>query len=300
MLLPDTIPCALGSRAGPTAPTTGNGWEVRVLAHTDFHTVVCEIPRFTSLQFAKILSDKGSGTITLALDDPTLFPPGVLSLNANADLAAGLADWDGNGATIELVLPGPPGGALPQSMFIVPDGISQNCYAEQADGPVPVISGQRYTVLAEVYSSAGNGSVITGMAFSDTYGGIFPVFATVPVPAGQWTPVGTTVTAPEGTVVGWPLVGIGNSPGTGSPLYAQAIAVSYESLEETTVQALVPPPPGSPPAPPAVPAMGAATLGDYLLSYEHLWQVYRDGLLVFDFTSQTGVCGVLFLTNQTR
>jgi hypothetical protein len=289
MLLPDTIPCAFGSVAGPTAPTTGNGWELVVLAHTDYHTEVCVVPNFLSWQFAKILSDKGSGTIVLSMDDPVLFPKDVLSLSPNADLADGLTGWQGNGAAVELALPGPPGGPLPQSMFIVPDGISQNCYAEQAASPIPVIPGQRYAVLADGYSPEGNSSVFAGMVFSDTYGTIVQDFTQVPLAAGTWTLYGAVVTAPEGAVIGWPAFGIGSSPGTGENLYIAGPTVTYESLEETVVQAMVPPPAGStpPPLPPVPPARGATTLGDYLLDYEHLWQIWRDGQLLFDFTGQS-------------
>lgn len=52
-----------------TLGTTGNGWEVAVRASPDYHTLLCWVPRFTSLQFAKVLKDKGSGTIVLDLDD---------------------------------------------------------------------------------------------------------------------------------------------------------------------------------------------------------------------------------------
>lgn len=287
MLLPDTIPCALGSVAGPDAPTVGNGWEVKVYAHTDFHTEVCEIPSFLSLQFAKILKDKGTGTIVLNMDDSTLFPKDVVSLNSNPSFAAGLAGWDGNGAGISVVAPGPPGGSRPQSVFIVPDGISQNCYAEEAGAPLAVISGQRYAVRAEVYSPAGYAHVIAGMAFSDVYGTISTDFTAGQVLAGQWTGFGAIATAPEGVVVGWPLIGLGSSPGGGDTLYAQAVVVSYESLEETTVQAQVPPPAGSPVQPPVPPSLGTVTTGDYLLAYEHLWRVFRDGKALFEFTGQT-------------
>lgn len=58
------------SRPSGQATTAGNGFEVKVLAYYDFHTVLAVIPRFTSLQFSKVLNDKGAGTITMDLDDP--------------------------------------------------------------------------------------------------------------------------------------------------------------------------------------------------------------------------------------
>lgn len=288
MFLPDTIPCALGGLAGPIEPTTGNGWEVVVLAHTDYHTEVCQVPRWLSLQFAKILSDKGSGTIVLNMDDEDLFPRDALSLALNPDFADGIDGWDGNGATTSLVLPGPPGGSLPQSMFIVPNGISQNSFAEQADQAIPVIAGQRYAVRGEVYLPVTSSHVLAGMVFSDTYGTITQDFTFGSVPAGKWAECGAICTAPEGAVIGWPAFGLGNSPGIGTTLYLAAPVVSYESMEETTVQTLVQPPGTTVPQQFTVPPpIGATTLGDYLLGYEHLWQAWRDGKLLFEFTGQS-------------
>ena len=285
-LLPDTIPCSFGSLAGIAAPLTGNGWEVQVRAHTDFSTLVRTIPSWTSLQFAKILKDKGSGSIVLNLDDPVLFPKDKYSLNANADLAQGIADWDGQGASVSLVQPGPPGGALPNSLFIVPAGIATNSYAEQAGNPFPVIPGQRYTVRTTMYSASGTVTPVLGMVFTDTYGLVTPVLdASRLLRGGAWRAYGTTVTAPPGAVSGWAAVGVGMSASPAQSVYAQGTAVTYEDLFSTVL------PPPFDPAAPVLKVLdlppGAATVGDYLLSYEHLWQVYRDGQLLFDFTGQT-------------
>lgn len=58
------------SRPAGQSTTAGNGWEVKVLSYTDFHTVLAVIPRVTSVQFSKVLNDKGAGTVTMSLDDP--------------------------------------------------------------------------------------------------------------------------------------------------------------------------------------------------------------------------------------
>jgi len=286
VFLPDTIPCAIGTLTGLAAPEAGNGWEVQVRAHTDFHTLVSIVPRYTSLQFAKILKDKGSGSIVLNMDDRVLFPRDVLALNANADLSAGIGDYTGEGASISLVQPGPPGSLVPNSLFIVPDGVTTNCYAQQTGNPFSVVPGQRYTVRCRMYSPSGTVTPILGIVFSDAYGTDTQVFdASRQLPGGAWLPYGTVITAPAGAVLGWVMVGTGASPSPAQSVYAQSIAVTYESLSATVLPAA--PLPGSPAAAVADLPPGAATPGDYLLSHEHLWQVYRDGRLLFDFTGQT-------------
>jgi len=289
VFLPDTIPCAIGSLTGLAVPRAGNGWEVQVRAHTDFHTVVSFVPRWTSLQFAKILKDKGSGSIVLNMDDQALFPQSVMSLNANADLSAGIGDYTGSGATPSLVQPGPPGSLVPNSLFIVPDGVSTLCYAQQSGEPFAVIPGQRYTVRTRMYSPSGGVTPVLGMIFSDNYGGITPVLETTKLlPGGLWLPYGAVITAPAGAVTGWVAVGVGASPTPAQSVYAQSIAATYESLSATTLPK-APVPAGAIGTFPVVADLppGAATIGDYLLSHEHLWQIYRDGVLLFEFTGQT-------------
>lgn len=64
-----SIPAPFGGLTAPPAPTAGNGWEVKALSATDYHTVLAVIPRMENWQFAKMLNDKGSGTIQVNLDD---------------------------------------------------------------------------------------------------------------------------------------------------------------------------------------------------------------------------------------
>lgn len=65
-------PGGAGGPGGPPAPDVGAGWEIRVLAAPDFHTLLAVIPNkmLTGLQFVKQFQDTGSGTITLDMDDP--------------------------------------------------------------------------------------------------------------------------------------------------------------------------------------------------------------------------------------
>jgi hypothetical protein len=70
--IPAGLPGGAGGPAGPPAPNPGSGWEVKVLAAPDFHTLLAVIPAKTwlTLQFVPQLKDLGSGTITLNMDDP--------------------------------------------------------------------------------------------------------------------------------------------------------------------------------------------------------------------------------------
>jgi len=71
--LPALIPGTAGAPGGPGGPASpgqGSGWSVLVRAAPDYSVLLCQIPRYMSLQFSKILKDKGAGTIVLNLDDP--------------------------------------------------------------------------------------------------------------------------------------------------------------------------------------------------------------------------------------
>jgi hypothetical protein len=264
----------------------GNGWEIRVRAHTDFHTFVSYVPKFTTMNFAKILSDKGAGSLAIPLDDPVLFPADVFALNANPLLASGVSDYTGTGCSVSLVQPGPPGASLPNSLFVVPDGISPVCWGGQTGNPFPVIPGQRYTVRCLMYGATAGLTPLLGIQFSDTFGGVTAVYDTSRVlPAGKWAKYGTTVTAPPNSMAGWVIAGLGNSPATSTPLYVQALAATYENLSATTLpQALDP---DAPAHKVTDLAPGPATTGDYILLHEHLFEVWRDGVHLFDFTGQS-------------
>ena len=67
-----------GTPAGPSglggvAPSSpGAGWEIYVRSYSDYTTLLCQIPSktWTTFQFAKMLDDTGSGSVTLNMDDP--------------------------------------------------------------------------------------------------------------------------------------------------------------------------------------------------------------------------------------
>lgn len=64
------IPATFGTLQNPPAPTPGNGWEFRALSAADYNTVLAVMPRINSWTIAKLLNDKGSGSITVKADDP--------------------------------------------------------------------------------------------------------------------------------------------------------------------------------------------------------------------------------------
>jgi hypothetical protein len=80
-ILPSTIgqgvlipgqPGAIGGPGGPNSPYAGSGWEVTVLAAPSYYIQLAKLPPklVTTVQFVKQLKDKGSGSITMTLDDP--------------------------------------------------------------------------------------------------------------------------------------------------------------------------------------------------------------------------------------
>src|SRR6516164_6334679 len=85
-LLPQALPSGTLVVGQPAAPGAGSGWEVRVLAAPDYYKqLVLFSPQIvTGIQFVKQLKDKGSGTITLSMDDPfwqTTLPGGLAAHN---------------------------------------------------------------------------------------------------------------------------------------------------------------------------------------------------------------------------
>lgn len=66
-------PGAPGGPGGVSSAFLGSGWEVGVYsAASNFSTLLCMVPTraWNSFTFSKLLNDKGSGTLTLNMDDP--------------------------------------------------------------------------------------------------------------------------------------------------------------------------------------------------------------------------------------
>lgn len=70
LLLPGQ-PYAAGGPLGPAAAGAGSGWEVSVLGAPGYGTQLAKMPprMITGLQFVMQLKDKGSGTVTMSMDD---------------------------------------------------------------------------------------------------------------------------------------------------------------------------------------------------------------------------------------
>jgi hypothetical protein len=85
-VIPVGQPGAAGGPGGPAPPGQGSGWEVKVLAAPDYYKQLAQFSTqiLTSVQFVKQLNDKGSGTVTLSMDDAfwsTTLPGGLTAHN---------------------------------------------------------------------------------------------------------------------------------------------------------------------------------------------------------------------------
>ena len=263
------IPEAIGGLAAVAFPPPGAGFEVVVLSHAGYWVPVAVLTpgaRTQSMSFARLLKDAGSGQFQLPMDgtgSEDLFPEGATALNANPYFEGGnVSDWAAtNGAraasqthTFD----------QPWSLRWTPNGSSPSGFAAETGAKFPTIPGQRYTVPLNVFSVAGWPHVLAGMRWYAPDGTTHISDSAVDAgaaPAGAWTALSATVTAPDGAFQGAPLAGSSGSPAAGDVLWFQDITVSYAS--------------------------GAVTLGDYLLDYQHLFEVWLDGVHVFDFTGET-------------
>jgi hypothetical protein len=71
-LLPVGTPTGPGGSGGNPSTIAGTGWEVQVRSYSDYTTLLCQVPPklITGVQFADLMNDVGSGTVTLNQDDP--------------------------------------------------------------------------------------------------------------------------------------------------------------------------------------------------------------------------------------
>lgn len=63
-------PGGAGGPGGSAPPAPSAGYEVTIAAAPAFNQVLCQLPRYLSLQFSQVLNDKGAGTLEVNLDDP--------------------------------------------------------------------------------------------------------------------------------------------------------------------------------------------------------------------------------------
>lgn len=89
--LPEAVPSRWGNAVAPLVnPEPGNGYEIRVLSsQSGYGQVAAWIPRYTSLQFSKVLKDKGAGTLVAAMDDPFWQQASIALPNVAAPFTAG-------------------------------------------------------------------------------------------------------------------------------------------------------------------------------------------------------------------
>jgi hypothetical protein len=269
MLLPGSFPDTLGGLTAVAVPPPGAGFEVVVISHAGYWIPVAVLRDFTTFQFARLLKDAGSGQFTIPMDgegSDLLFPEGVTSLNANPYFETGgsadVSDWVATNGTRASDTTHTYD--HPFSLKWTPNGSSASGFAAETGDMFPTIPGQQYTVPAWVFSAAGWGHVSLGMRWYAPDGTTHVSDSVVDagaVPAGAWTLLSALVTAPDGGFLGAPLAGSSGSPAGTDVLWFQDVTASYES--------------------------GAVTMGDYILDYEHVFQVWSDGVHVFDFIGET-------------
>jgi hypothetical protein len=259
--LPDSIPCLFGELLQSASPQADLGWTVRVLSHADYSTLVCEIPRYQQLQFAKLLADKGSGSITLPMDDQALWPEPVgPSLCPSNGSFTSLTGWEASGGEISQTQA--EGGPAQNGCLLTPSGSASTALLE-ATNTFAVFPLCSYTVTCEVMSPVGYANAEAGMSWQAPPGTALSTTteAIGTLVASEWTPVSITVQAPAGAQLGLPVVGESGTPSSSDLLYIQNLNVTYDS--------------------------GSTCLGDFLLDYEHIWQCWQDGILVFEFFGET-------------
>jgi hypothetical protein len=85
-IIPAGDPGSAGGPGGAAPPGLGSGWEVKVLGAPDYYRQLAQFSTqiLTGIQFVKQLNDKGSGTVTLSMDDAfwsTTLPGGLAAHN---------------------------------------------------------------------------------------------------------------------------------------------------------------------------------------------------------------------------
>jgi Spherulation-specific family 4 len=93
-------PGGAGGPGGTAAPGQGAGYEIQIRAAPDYVTLMAVLPRWMSLQFTKMLGDKGAGTVVCNLDDPwyqtatlALDPPSSPVIIASGTASATAAEF---------------------------------------------------------------------------------------------------------------------------------------------------------------------------------------------------------------
>lgn len=159
--------------------------------------------------------------------------PGAL-LNSNPFFESGTTGWTAQNASIAastaFVHPHPEATA---SVLVTPDGSlgAANCLHTLG---IAVQASTRYVVSAWVYTPNGYDSTRVAVNWHDSGGGYLSTSsgtATV-IPAGEWTFLSATVTAPASAATGYPMVGNTNSPTGSEVIYAWAVRLNRLKASE--------------------------------------------------------------------
>jgi hypothetical protein len=103
-----------GGPGGAPAPGLGSGYEINIRAAPDYSVLAAVLPRYESLQFTKMLDDKGSGSSVSNLDDPWFASASILLGTPSSPyvIAQGSSDADADVYEAGIQLYSPQGSAL--------------------------------------------------------------------------------------------------------------------------------------------------------------------------------------------
>jgi Spherulation-specific family 4/Carbohydrate binding domain len=186
-----------GGPGGSAAPGQGSGYEIAIRAAPEYSTLMTLLPRYESLQFTKMLNDKGSGSVVQNLDDPW-FADSTLALpapGAPVVIAQGSSDATADVFTADVQTAAAQGSAV----TVVSSASGSNTPVTCGD-----TEGNLYlNTLANLLSSnpyfeqSGAGSVADWSAFNCTLTSL--ALSGLPVPYGALLTVTTAGCACEGS-----------------------------------------------------------------------------------------------------
>jgi hypothetical protein len=140
-------------------------------------------------------------------------------LNATWDFESGIAPWTSGGGGVTVAQSGTWSFTGSSSMLVTPSGGSSGAASEN----IPVTAATGYTGTAQFFSPGGwsSGAHIQVNWFTSGGGYISTsTGASVPLNAGQWTPVTYSMTSPAGAAYAQFVVSLAGSPTSSNPYYA--------------------------------------------------------------------------------
>jgi hypothetical protein len=164
----------------------------------------------------------------------------VASLTSNAGFETGIAPWTVVGGTVTQSTAQVHSGSY--SAQIIPDGTSELCYLASELGPVT--AGNSYVAICWVWftNSVNSNFTLSVSWFDANYVYMSTTATVVSVPAGTWSHVVNTVTAPTGAAYGQVAPTLSGTPAAGQVWYVDDVTLEPTSVMDGTLIANIPPP----------------------------------------------------------